>query len=255
VADAHPDAVTRSWMRRFPWLFAAQSDVPAGLAELLPPSVDWATVQASALARAGLGGEGTLPGSLTPQDDSDADLAGGGPAFFAPLGDRGPLAWSLGVTDAGSRLVGALVARGGVSPRTEWHRMPPSPLGDLRSALQHAADSAGLGHQRTFARRGHIQLIPGINGMALVQSFYEWPPDASPSLAGVVVMQRGEIRTGASLREALGVTRPMAAAGSESLRARVAALYDLMSAAMRRGDWRAFGEAYAQLGRLLRASP
>jgi hypothetical protein len=68
-------------------------------------------------------------------------------------------------------------------------------------------------------------------------------------------MQRGEIKTGASLSEALGVTRPLAATGTASLRARVAALYDAMSGAMRRGDWRAYGEAYAQLGRLLRSSP
>ena len=121
--------------------------------------------------------------------------------------------------------------------------------------LQHAADSAGFGHQRRSPRRGRIQLIPAAGGMAFVQTFYEWPPDAPPSIAGVVVLQRGAIRTGASLSEALGATRPASAGGTGSLRARVAALYDAMSAAMRRGDWRAFGEAYSQLGTLLRSAP
>ena len=78
-----------------------------------------------------------------------------------------------------------------------------------------------------------------------MQTFYEWPPDAPPSIAGVVVLQRGEIRTGASLSEALGVTRPVPAGGTASLRARVAALYDAMSAAMRRGDWLAYGQAFS----------
>ncbi len=255
VADAHPDIITRSWMRRYPWLFVQHTELPADVEALLPPAVDWATVQGRALVRVGLAGDNTLPGSLATNDDADADLAGAGPTFFAPLGDRGPLAWSLGLIDAGARTTGALVALGGATPRIEWHPMQPSYRLELRTALQHAADTAGFGHQRKFARRGHIQLIPTATGMAAVQSFYEWPPDAPPSLAGVVVLQKSGISTGASLSEALGVTRPIAADASASLRSRVAALYDAMSAAMRRGDWLAFGQAYSQLGRLLRSPP
>jgi uncharacterized protein len=256
VAEAHPDIVTRSWMRRFPWLFVQQSSLSAGLAAVRPPSVDWATVQGLALARAGFARDTILPRSLAPSDDADADLAEGGPTFFAPLGENGALAWSVGLTDASDRMLGTLVARGGESPRTEWHPSAPTlRWSEVLEMLQHGADSAGFGHQRRFARRGRIQLIPVPGGTAYVQSFYEWPPDGPPALAGVVVMQKGGIKTGASLSEALGVTRPLAASGTASLRARVAALYDTMSAAMRRGDWRAYGEAYSQLGRLLRSSP
>jgi len=233
-----------------------RAEFPARLDTVWPPSVDWATVQASALARAGFGHDSILPRNLPPTDDADADLASDGPTFFAPAGDRGPLAWSVGVVDAGSRVIGAVVSQGGDSPRIEWHRAPPSPRWpDLRALLQHAADTAGFGRQRRYARRGHIQVIPAQGGMAFVQSFYEWPPDAPPSIAGVAVWQRGEIKTGATVSEALGVTRPITVSGSASLRARVAALYDTMSAAMRRGDWLAFGDAYAQLGRLLRSAP
>jgi uncharacterized membrane protein (UPF0182 family) len=255
VAEAHPDIVTQSWMRRYPWLFVPHTELPAGLDAVRPPAVDWTALQGFALARTGLSRDSIVPRALTPGDDADAELAGDGPTFFAPLGDRGPLALSVGVVDASSRVIGTLVARGGDDPRTEWHRTPPSPRwADLRSALQHAADSAGFGRQRRYSRRGRIQLIPTASGMAYVQTFYEWPPDAPPSIAGVVVMQRGESKTGPSLSEVLGVTRPIASSGTASLRARVAALYDAMSSAMRLGDWRAFGEAYSQLGRLLRAS-
>jgi hypothetical protein len=255
VAEAHPDIVTQSWMRRYPWLFVPHTELPAGLDAVRPPAVDWTALQGFALARIGLSRDSIVPRALTPGDDADAELAGDGPTFFAPLGDRGPLALSVGVVDASSRVIGTLVARGGDDPRTEWHRTPPSPRwADLRSALQHAADSAGFGRQRRYSRRGRIQLIPTASGMAYVQTFYEWPPDAPPSIAGVVVMQRGESKTGPSLSEVLGVTRPIASSGTASLRARVAALYDAMSSAMRLGDWRAFGEAYSQLGRLLRAS-
>lgn len=256
VAEAHPDIVTQSWMRRFPWLFVPPSNFSAGLAAVRPPSVDWTTVQGLALARTGFPSDTILPRSLAPSDDADADVAEGGPTFFIPLGDHGPLAWSLGVADASDRVLGTLVARGGDSPRTEWHRSAPAlRWSELLETLQRTADSAGFGHQRRFSRRGRVQLIPVQGGTAYVQSFYEWSPDAPPSLTGVVVMQQGALKTGATLSEALGITRPLPTTGTASLRARVAALYDAMSAAMRRGDWRAYGEAYAQLGRLLRSSP
>jgi hypothetical protein len=191
-----------------------------------------------------------------PTDDADADVGGGAPVFFAPMGDRGPLAWSVGLVDATDRVVGLLEARGGAAPRVEWHRSAPAQSwNELLAALQHGADSAGFGHQRPFAKRGRVQLIPAAGGIAYVQTFYEWPPDAPPAIAGVVVLQHGQVRTGASVGEALGVTRPVAATGTAAIRARVTALYDAMSDAMRRGDWRAFGAAFSQLGRLLRAVP
>lgn len=256
VAVDNPDVITRSWMRRFPWLFVSPLALPEGLDTLRPPAVDWVTAQGNALALTGFPGDTITPRSLTPNDDADADVADGGPTFFATGGDRGPLAWSVGMVDAGERVVGSLIARGGVAPRTEWHRTPPSPRwNDVLETLQRSADSAGFGHQRRFARRGRVQVVPAPGGMAFVQTFYEWPPDVPPSIAGVVVLQDGAVRTGASLGEALGVTRPLRAAGTASLRARIAALYDQMSAALRRGDWRAFGDFYTQLGRLLRSAP
>jgi hypothetical protein len=256
VADPHPDIITQSWMRRFPWLFAPPSELSDQLNALRPPSVDWATVQGDALAHTGFPRDTIQPHALVPTDDADPDVTGGAPTFFAPLGDRGPLAWSVGLVDASERVLGVLVARGGAAPRVEWHRtIPAQRWNELLETLQRGADSAGFGHQRQFSRRGHVQVIPAPGGAAYVQTFYEWAPDAPPSIAGVVVLQHGELRTGASVGEALGVTRPMAASGAAAIRARVTALYDAMSDAMRRGDWRAFGDAYSQLGRLLRIAP
>ncbi len=250
VAESRPDVMTRSWMRRFPWLFVTSAELPPGLDALRPPSVEWAAIQGTVYARTGFQARTTA--SL---DDADADVGAGPATLFAPLGDRGPLAYSIGIVDGNDAIVGALVAIGGASPHTEWHRTAPQRLNGLLEILQRSADSAAFGHQRRYARRGRAQLIPTTTGMAFVQSFYEWPPDAPPSLAGVVVLQNGAIRTGATVGEALGVTKPITAAGTASFRSKVAALYDLMSSAMKRGDWPAFGEAYTQLGRLLRAAP
>ena len=256
VATDHPDAVTLSWMRRYPWLFAPHTALTDDLDALTPPSVDWATVQGNALARTGFPRDTLPPRSLAPTDDADADVAGGAPIFFARMGTRGPLAWSVGLVDASGRVIGTLVAEGGASPRIAWRRTAEAqPWNELLASLQHGADSAGFGHQRAFAKRGHVQLIPAAGGTAYVQTFYQWPPDAPPSIAGVVVLQHGQVRAGASVGEALGVTRPLAATGTAAVRARVTALYDAMADAMRRGDWRAFGEAFSELGRLLRASP
>ena len=255
VADPRPDPVARSWIRRFPWLFTPRAALPTGLDALRPPSVDWATVQGIALARTGFPGDTLVPAAVARADDADADLASGGPTLFISRGDGSPLAWSAAVVDGSDHVLGAIVSRGGTMPRTEWRRRPGVlRWGEVLERLQHAADSAGFGRQQRHARRGRVQAIPGEEGPIFVQSFYEWPPDGPPVLAGVVVLERGLARTAPSLADAFG--RPHTGAdGALTLRARASALYDVMGAALRRGDLRAFGEAYAALGRLLRTPP
>jgi hypothetical protein len=255
VADPRPDPVARSWMGRFPWLFTPRSTLPTGLDALRPPSVDWATVQGTALARTGFPGDTLVPAAIARADDADADLATGGPTLFVTRGDGGPIAWSAAVVDGSDRILGTIVSRGGTMPRTEWRRHPGSlRWGEVLEKLQHAADSAGFGRQQRHARRGRVQVIPGEDGPTFVQSFYEWPPDGPPVLAGVAVLERGVPRTAPSLADAFGRARA-GAAGPLSLRARAVALYEAMGVALRRGDLRAFGESYAALGRLLRTPP
>lgn len=255
VADPNPDPVARSWMRRFPWLFTPRSALPTGLGALHPPSVDWAAVQGTALARTGFPGDSLVPAAIARADDADADLATGGPTLFVAGGAEGSLAWSAAVVDGSDRVVGTIVSRGGTMPRTEWRRHHGSlRWGEILETLQRSADSAGFGRQQRHARRGRVQVIPGQDGPAFAQSFYSWPPDGPPVLAGVAVLERGVPRTAPSLADAFGRTRS-SASGALSLRARAATLYEAMGIALRRGDLRAFGEAYAALGRLLRTPP
>jgi hypothetical protein len=102
-----------------------------------------------------------------------------------------------------------------------------------------------------------VQVVPTRDGPAYIQSFYEWPPDAAPRLAGVAVLLAGEARAGSSLADALGVpsARGPGALPDAVFRARVSALYDAMQAALRAGEWSAYGEAWAALGRLLGRRP
>jgi hypothetical protein len=67
----------------------------------------------------------------------------------------------------------------------------------------------------------------------------------------VVVRVGDEVRTGRTLPEALGVRLPVAPITEDAFRARVTQLYGAMRAALRSGDWRAYGDAWAALGRLL----
>jgi uncharacterized membrane protein (UPF0182 family) len=256
VADAHADAISRTWIHRFPWLFVARGSLPNGLDAVRPPAVDWASVQGAALARTGFATDTMPPRALTRADDADADVAGGAPTFFI-AGPHGALGWSVGVLDGNAHPIGALLARGGSEPRTEWHAVPAIGLRweQLLERLQRVADSAAIGHQRRQARRGRVQVLPVGGSLAFAQSFYEWPTDGSPVLTGVVLFEDDVARTAPTVAELLGAGRPTATAGNEALRRRVTILYDEMAAAMRRGDWKAFGDAYAALGKLLRSAP
>jgi hypothetical protein len=256
VSDGARDPITRSWMRRFPWLFVSRAALPAGLVTLLPPLVDWAALQASALVRTGFGGDSVLPRRLAGSDDASPDLVDGAPMLFAESGERGPLLWSVGVLDNDDRVIGAVIARGGEAPRTEWRRDGGGARWRtvLEQLLAGATDAAER-RPRAIERRGHVQLLPTKEGFLFAQAFYRWPAEAPPVLAGVAVLDAGRVRTGPTVVEALGLARSADVAGTAAFRSKVAALYDEMSAALRRGDWSAFGSAYAALGRLLRSAP
>ena len=256
-AIARPDPVMAGWMRIFPNLFAHRSNAPAWLQRALPPAVDWALVQGMALGRTGFDGDTLSARTLARVDDADADLALGPPARFQ-LDTNGTIAWGIPVVDASDHVSGLLVARGGLFAGTDFH---PVHTGitwtGVLERLQAAADSAGFGRALPNSRRGRVQAVPVAGGAAFVQSFYDWPADQSPRLAGVAVLHEGRTRVGRTIAAATGVrddatTAPLTA---EALRRRVGALYDQMAAALRAGDWRAYGEAWAALGRLLGRPP
>ena len=184
------------------------------------------------------------------------------PPFLGP-GEARALSRSLALVGSDDTVWGTLVATGGATPRTVWHRR--SGAGQwtpLLSALQHAADSAGFARGVQAPRRGRVGVYPLTSGLAYVQSFYDWPSERPPRLSGVAVAivpatRTGGavtppllVRTGRTLAEALGVAEQERVAGAAAWRSRVAALYDAMDRALKRGDWSAFGEAFTTLGEI-----
>ncbi|MEX2181184.1 MAG: UPF0182 family protein [Gemmatimonadaceae bacterium] len=257
VATERPDAITRTWMRRFPTLIRPLEDAPAWYRATRPPALDVTLVQAAALSRVGFARDTLGRRSVTRADDADPDVTAAGPALFR-VDTLGGLGWGVPMDiPQDGRMIGVLVARGGSERRTEYHDAPPALWTGVLGEIRHAADAAGITRGVSNLRRGRVQAVPTDAGPAFVQSFYEWPADAAPRHLGVVILLDGRARAGRTLGEALGHRAPRATVLPDHIfRARVNALYDAMQAALRAGDWTAYGRAWDALGRLLnRRSP
>lgn len=247
-----PDPVMRSWMRRARTVFTPPPAAPEWIRRERPPAVDEMLLQGGALAKAGFPDDSLGARRLTRPEDADADLAGGALTFFQ-LDTLGTLGWALPVDIPwAGRTLGLLVARGGVERRTEFTADEHPRWTTVLESLQGAADQAGFGRSLPNARRGRVQAIPTTEGAAWMQSYYEWPRDGVPRLAGVVLRRRRETVAARTLAEALGERAISGRAmDGDAFRERVARAYDAMQAALRAGDWRAYGDAWAALGRLL----
>lgn len=247
-----PDAVMRAWMRRYPRLFTPLAGMPEWFRRERPPAVDVMVVQGSGVAQAGFAGDTLGTPNLVRASAADIELDSAPPALYqlAPDGALG-FGIALDIATAG-RTRGALVARGGSQRRTEFLVATSVRWSTVLEELQRAADVAGFGRGAPHSRRGQVQVIPTTLGVAYVQGFYEWPSDGAPRLLGVSVAIGGRAQGGRTIAEAVGV-RPSAggALPDAVFRARVTALYEAMQAALRVGDWRAYGDAWAALGELL----
>ena len=261
AAAPSPDGLMRTWMRRYPAMFLARTALPAGLASAQPPPVDWAALQATALARTGLGTNSGAARLAVATDNADADLIAEAPALFlgsgsaasAPRGTTAEpgLTWSQALLEASGTVAGVVTADG--RGFTRWHATPVGPQwSDLLDQLQKNADSAGIGRQRPGARRGRVQAIPASGGAVFLQAHYEWGADSPPVLAGVSAVHAGKARAASTLEQALGLSAPVREPRGGAFRAAVEQLHRQMSDAMRRGDWVAFGSAFEALGRMLR---
>jgi len=251
VPTERPDPVMSYWMRRFAEVFTPLAGAPAWIRVERPPAIDVMEVQGSALARVGFQGDSLGSRRLTRPDDADTDVDAGAATLFQ-LGGETSLGWALPMDLPWTGwTVGILVARGGVTRRTEYHASPGIGWTAVLSQLQSAADSAGFGRALPDMRRGRVQAIPTPVGPVWIQSYYQWPPDAAPSLAGVVVSSRQQTRAGRTLTEVLGGRAGAEELAPDAFRERVARLYDAMTAAQRIGDWRAYGQAWSDLGRLV----
>lgn len=245
------DPLLRAWIGMADATFTPLAAAPEWIRRERPPAVDWLLVQGGGLSLVGFPDDSVGARRLTRPDDADADLALGGPTFFA-YDSLGTLGWALPVDlPWAGRTLGMLVARGGTDRRTEYLADETARWTTILEGLQGAADRAGFGRSLPNARRGRVQAVPTPDGALWVQSYYDWPRDGEPRLAGVVVSGRGGAVAARSLAEVLGERRAETGLEGDAFRERVARLYDALQAAQRAGDWRAYGEAWAALGRLL----
>jgi uncharacterized protein len=265
VADSALDPLARTWVRRFPSLFSAPGALPPALASRIPPATDGAMARAHMFARYGLlkahEFEGHVVDGVQP-DSADGDPA---PALLVLPGGGNALRWPIPVLDAADRLRGLLVAGGETPQELRWYALArPGPRwATVAERLRRAADSAGPARTARDARvsPGRLRAVPVGNGVAYVQTSYARQDDATVAVARVTALRGTDVDTvgvGATIPEALalveavpGDTAAVATANPATFRARVAALYDAMRQALRRGDWLAFGRAYDALGALL----
>jgi uncharacterized protein len=261
VADSALDPIAATWVRRFPSLFASWSALPAGVAANIPPAIESAVAQAAAYARVGMRGE-LSPAAHLPSTFG-GDTTFGGPWRPLHIAPDGRLAWTTPLLGADDRVHGLIVAVGGTQPTTYWYPLPeprvrwPAVLERMLRAPETPAPPRDV-----TLRRGPVHVVPLRDGAAAyVQTTYAWRSDGAPTVARVAIhgagANRDSVAFGTSLAEAAGVRVEPADSAAHltpaDFRKRVNDLYAAMREALRNGDWLAFGKAYDELGRVLRA--
>jgi uncharacterized membrane protein (UPF0182 family) len=258
VADSialESDPLTRGWRRRFPEAFVAGGSLGAEIAGQLPPTVLGARAQREAFAIAGTVTEGVSERRAPVADGADSALVGVSPTPFA---SGRAVAVSLPLLRGEDRLDGVIVARGGPDRRVHW--IPDTNGIHWANAIDRlrGADTAAASQARELrVAHGQVRPVPGVDGLTLVQSAYLVRAQNPPTLFGVSALHGDSVKTGESLLSAFGETQgPVVALPPPTeLRAAAAALYDSLRADQRRGDWRAYGDHWDSLGRLLGRPP
>jgi len=260
VLDPVPDPVARTWAARFPGLFTPWAGLPAGLAAAVPPAVEGARAQAEAVGMYGTSA-GTVGARLhvATTDGADSLVAADAPTLLAL---DTTLAWVAPLVDERDYLRGLVVATGGLQPATHWHPLPGANTvrwPTLVNRLRRGPPTAGGAERDERVVHGRVRALPLADGALYAQPHYAWRADAAPTVARVVVATGDSVVAGQTIGAALGVEPPAAAVAApttvEELRAAVSAAYDAMRAALARGDWRAFGEAYDALGDIVGTPP
>jgi hypothetical protein len=264
VADSVRDPLTDTWVRRFPTLFSTWSAVPAAVVTSIPPPIESAVAQAAAFARVGLRTEPSPAAHLPVTFGGDTLFAGAWrPPHLTPSDGR--LAWTTPLLNAADRVAGLIVSVGGPQPATYWYPLAEASLRwpAVIEQLLRVPDAPPPARDVTL-RRGPVRVVPLVGGTAAyLQSTYAWRSDGAPTVARVAIHGAGPpgdaVAVGASLSEAAGV--PTTNADSvdavltpQRFQTRVSELHAAMREALRRADWTAFGRAFDELGRLLRAA-
>jgi hypothetical protein len=264
VASDSLDPLALSWLRLVPSIVTDWSSVSPSLAASLPPAIDKASLEAAAVAQAGIRGEDPARGRLPPRDAADPELESSSPALYLRQVDASGalLAWSVPVLDASSRVAGAVTALGGRGRATIWTRVAaPGPRwGAVMQSLRAAGDSAAVTPHDSRLVRGPVRTSVQNGHLLYSQSVYAWRGEAAPSLLAVAaIADAPPAAAGRTTADALGgggaVNSQSPPLDDRALTDRIRELYDQMDAALGRGDLAAFGAAYDTLGRLLGRVP
>ena len=249
------DPVAQSWVNMLPAMFVTPGDLPPALLAVLPPAEDGAYAQAAVFARFGTRRESSPGGRLPWIYGTDTLVSGAAMRIVTPASDPAAT-WVQPVLDAGDQVRGLIMATGGPNRLTLWvptattTRWP-----QVVDRLQNPGDTA-VAPRDTRWVRGAVRAFPVGGSVAFVQTTYAWRATTPPTVARVAVLAGDSITTGSTLAQALGVTLEADAAGPTNpldFRARVETLHATMRAALLRGDWAAFGEAFDALGAILNA--
>ncbi|MGQ0765186.1 MAG: UPF0182 family protein [Gemmatimonadota bacterium] len=264
IATRDPDPLARSWMRHFPSLFVSSESLPEELLTQIQPPLDLALVQARVLGSFGRRGEQPPRSRLIRQHGGDTLFAFPANTPHANLAS-GRLELALPIVDPNDRVRGAYIARGagggGALLEPAFVELPTAGprWGGVLERLRRALDSAAAGDRRSSdvaLIRGPARVVPAGRELVFMQTLYRRRGSAPDEVVAVAVLQRDSIGVGQSAPAAAGFPEPMLAVGPldhEGFRARVAAIYSAMRDALERGDLAAFGEAWENLGRVLRA--
>lgn len=258
VSDPSPDPIVLSWTRLLPALFVTSSSVEEGLLERIPPPVEAALAQARVFARVGRRGTFEPPSRIPSLTGSDTLFSFPANAIYADA-ERRRLRVSYPIVDASDRLRGAIVATGGADYEPRWVPVPvpAERWPTILESMRHALDSVSAASPGAAVRmqRGPVRTTVVDGRLSLLQTTYLWPADAAPAPQFIAAYGANAVRVGRSIRATLGLAEPLVdtlPSTPEGIRVRARALHEQMRAALGRGDWLSFGNAFDELGRLLR---
>ena len=255
AARPDPDPLARTWFARLGGLVVRRDRLPVDLAAQLPPPVDGARAQATALALAGTRDEPASTVRRVPvADGADTVLTDGGATLWRMSDGRA--AWSVPLVSTADTVTGLIVATGGELPVTRYLPLASGPA--WGESLERLATTGRGGRDDARHVAGRVRVVPaGPGQLALVQPRFSWPVAGAPTLDGLVALVGGELKAGRTLAAIGGPadgepsTRPMDAV----TRQRLGPVYDRMRAALKAGDFAAFGLWLDQLGRALGRVP
>jgi uncharacterized membrane protein (UPF0182 family) len=250
------DPVARTWVRLFPTLFTSAEAVSPAILEVLPPAEDGAYAQAAVFARFGTRRESSPGGRLPWQYGIDTLASGGAMRIVAPASDPAAT-WVQPVLDGSERVRGLVLATGGPNRLTLWLAATTSTARwtQVVERLQSPTDTA-VAPRDTRWVRGAIRAFPIGGSVAFIQTTYAWRATTPPTVARVTVLAGDSTVMGTTLAHAVGVAIETDSAGPLNpvdFRSRVEMLHSAMRAALTRGDWAAFGDAFDALGAMLNA--